>query len=121
MANETFLVTGSTGCIGSWVLRLLVTEGVRVIAAHSREDFHRPRLLMSPDELERIKTLPRNDPDLSPGIHIDAANPIEGVYARTWTVTDDAPMADMKRVDVLVGYSENGIPRSIQLTTYLAP
>jgi nucleoside-diphosphate-sugar epimerase len=55
MTNETFLVTGSTGCIGSWVLRLLVTEGVRVIAAHSRDDFHRPRLLMSPDELERIK------------------------------------------------------------------
>lgn len=55
MANETFLVTGSTGCIGSWVLRLLATEDVRVVAAHSRDDFHRPRLLMSQEELEHIK------------------------------------------------------------------
>ena len=55
MAEETFLVTGSSGCIGSWVLRQLVSEGVQVVAGHSREDYHRPRLLMSSTELERIR------------------------------------------------------------------
>ena len=28
MLNETFLVTGAMGCIGSWVLKNLVKEGV---------------------------------------------------------------------------------------------
>jgi UDP-glucuronate 4-epimerase len=55
MADEIFLVTGSSGCIGSWVLRQLVSEDVRVVAGHSREDYHRPRLLMNPNELERIR------------------------------------------------------------------
>jgi nucleoside-diphosphate-sugar epimerase len=54
MAEETFLVTGSSGCLGSWVLRQLVLDGVRVVAAHSRQDYHRPRLLMNPNELEQI-------------------------------------------------------------------
>jgi nucleoside-diphosphate-sugar epimerase len=54
MADETFLVTGSSGCIGSWVLRQLVSEGAQVVAAHSRRDYHRPRLLMNSNELERI-------------------------------------------------------------------
>ncbi len=54
MADETFLVTGASGCIGSWVLRILVSEGVRVVAAHSQKDYYRPRLLMSPKELKKI-------------------------------------------------------------------
>ena len=54
MGKETFLVTGSSGCIGSWVLRTLVTEGARVVAAHAREDYPRPGLLMTPEELEHI-------------------------------------------------------------------
>jgi nucleoside-diphosphate-sugar epimerase len=48
MAKDTFLVTGSSGCLGSWVLRALITEGVRVVAADASEDYPRPRLLMSP-------------------------------------------------------------------------
>ena len=54
MAKETFLVTGSSGCIGSWVLRALATEGVQVVAAHAREDYPRPRLLMTKEELDNI-------------------------------------------------------------------
>ena len=30
MADERFLVTGGTGCIGSWVVRGLAREGVPV-------------------------------------------------------------------------------------------
>lgn len=54
MAKETFLVTGSSGCIGSWVLRALITDDVQVVAADASEDYPRPRLLMSPGELEKI-------------------------------------------------------------------
>jgi len=72
------------------------------------------------DELERLKTLPFNDPDLTAGTHVDAANPIDGVYDRVWTVTAGAPVAGMTTIDMGVSYSDNGIPRNIQVTTYLA-
>lgn len=54
MNNETFLVTGALGCIGAWVLRNLVDENVTIVAADLATNPVRPRLLMSPAELERI-------------------------------------------------------------------
>ncbi|NNE44600.1 MAG: prepilin-type N-terminal cleavage/methylation domain-containing protein [Gemmatimonadetes bacterium] len=72
------------------------------------------------DELERLKTLPDTDADLAAGAHVDPANPIQGVFSRVWTVTDDAPMAGLKTVVMTVTYTENGLPRTITLTTYLA-
>jgi len=54
MSNETFLVTGAMGCIGAWVLRNLANEDVTIVAADLATDPVRPRLLMSPAELERI-------------------------------------------------------------------
>ncbi|HCO13746.1 MAG TPA: epimerase [Gemmatimonadetes bacterium] len=54
MLNETFLVTGAMGCIGSWVLKNLVKEGVQVIAADLDTTPTRPALLMSSKELDQI-------------------------------------------------------------------
>lgn len=72
------------------------------------------------DELERLKTLTWNDPDLGAGTHVDAANPIDGLYNRVWTVTENSPIAGMTTIDMDVTYSDNGIPRNIQVMTYLA-
>ncbi len=52
--TETFLVTGSFGCIGAWVLRVLVDEGVPVVATDLAADPVRPRLLLSEEELQEI-------------------------------------------------------------------
>src|SRR5882672_6075803 len=49
------LVTGAGGCIGSWVLALLVRAGVPACAFDLSEDKRRPRLLMSEDELKKIQ------------------------------------------------------------------
>lgn len=76
---------------------------------------------LAQDEVERLKTLRRNDPDITAGAHTDAANPIRGAYTRTWNVTDDDPMADMKRVDMNVSFSDNGIARNVTMTVYLTP
>jgi prepilin-type N-terminal cleavage/methylation domain-containing protein len=76
---------------------------------------------LAQDELERLKTLPDTDADLLQGNHVDPANPILGVYTRTWVVTDNAPMADMKTIAMTISYTENGIPRNVNVTTYLAP
>lgn len=76
---------------------------------------------LAQDEIERLKTLPDNDADLVAGNHADPANPILGVYTRTWTVTDDNPMAGMKSVNMSVAYTDNGMPRTIAMNTYFAP
>ena len=76
---------------------------------------------LAQDEIERLKTLPRTDPNLAAGVHADPANPLIGIYTRSWTVTDDTPLAGMKRVDMLVSFSDNGIPRNIRMSTYITP
>ena len=49
------LLTGAGGCIGSWVLSLLVDAGVPVFALDLVKDTRRPKLLMSDSELELVK------------------------------------------------------------------
>ena len=55
MSNRTFLVTGSMGCIGAWVLRHLVNDGATVVATDTSLDTRRPGLLLSPSELAAIR------------------------------------------------------------------
>ena len=54
-SDEKFLLTGSMGCIGAWVLRQLVDEGVDIVATDLSSDPVRPRLLLSEDEINGIK------------------------------------------------------------------
>lgn len=54
MSEERFLVTGATGCIGSWVIRNLVREGVPVRAMIRGSSMHRLRLIMRDEELGRV-------------------------------------------------------------------
>ena len=55
MADDRILVTGGTGCIGSWVVRGLVRDGVpvTVLAASGRLD--RLRLVLSDEELAGVE------------------------------------------------------------------
>jgi UDP-glucuronate 4-epimerase len=53
--SEVFLVTGSLGCIGAWTVRLLVKEGTPVVSLDAGTDMHRPRLIMSDEELSRVR------------------------------------------------------------------
>ena len=55
MSAETFMLTGSMGCIGAWTLRNLVREGVRVVATDLATDPVRPRQVMSAAELSQVK------------------------------------------------------------------
>lgn len=55
MSNEKFMITGSMGCIGAWVLRNLVSAGVKVVATDLATDPVRPRLLLNNDELAQVK------------------------------------------------------------------
>ncbi|MDP8958318.1 MAG: NAD(P)-dependent oxidoreductase [Actinomycetota bacterium] len=54
---ERFLVTGAMGCIGSWVIRLLLEEGTEVVAFDLSDDRRRPRLLVSDGQLDEVAFL----------------------------------------------------------------
>jgi len=58
--TESWLVTGALGCIGAWIVRTLVREGASVTTFDLGDDVSRLRLVMNPDELERV-TFVRGD------------------------------------------------------------
>ena len=65
MLDERFLVTGGTGCIGAWVVRGLVREGVPVTVVSSRGSDARLRLVMSDEELARAELVGSDITDLA--------------------------------------------------------
>ena len=52
--NGTVLITGAGGCIGSWLMALLVNAGIKVVVYDLSEDKRRPLLLMEPAELDQV-------------------------------------------------------------------
>lgn len=54
MREEKFLVTGSMGCLGAWVIRHLIDEGAAFVATDLGNDPVRPKLLLSDDELASV-------------------------------------------------------------------
>jgi len=53
--DNTFLVTGAHGCIGSWIVKRLIADGARVIIFDSSADARRLRLIMDDSELAQVK------------------------------------------------------------------
>lgn len=51
MPSEQFFVTGGMGCVGAWVIRILVRAGLPVTAFDLSADDHRLQLIMSKEEL----------------------------------------------------------------------
>jgi len=65
MTQETFLVTGAMGCIGSWVLRNLVRDGATVIASDLATDPVRPRQVLSEADLAQVQFIKLDVTDLA--------------------------------------------------------
>jgi UDP-glucuronate 4-epimerase len=55
MKDERFLVTGASGCIGSWTVRNLVREKSLVATFNRSNDLHRLSLLLHPEEMQSIR------------------------------------------------------------------
>jgi UDP-glucuronate 4-epimerase len=63
-ARQQFLVTGAYGCIGSWVVRLLLDEGCGVTAYDLGGSDHRLRLLLDDGELAGLDRVAGDVADL---------------------------------------------------------
>jgi nucleoside-diphosphate-sugar epimerase len=61
MSQEHFLVTGALGCIGAWVVRNLVQEGVQTTVYDLGTDLQRLRLIMSEEELAKVSFAENGD------------------------------------------------------------
>jgi nucleoside-diphosphate-sugar epimerase len=55
MTLERFLVTGASGCLGSWVVAQLVGEGIDVVALDANAEHYRLQLLLPADQLAQVQ------------------------------------------------------------------
>ncbi len=65
MTEEHFLVTGALGCIGAWVVRTLVADGVPTTVFDLASDPHRLKLIMRPQDLARVQFISGDITDLN--------------------------------------------------------
>jgi nucleoside-diphosphate-sugar epimerase len=63
--EERFLVTGALGCIGAWILRTLLREGIPATGFDLGTNTSRLALILEPDELERIELVQGDITDLA--------------------------------------------------------
>jgi len=56
------------------------------------------------EEIETLRSLPFSDSALSAGTHMDNEVLFNGHYRRSWTVQDNTPIQDMKRIEVRVSF-----------------
>jgi nucleoside-diphosphate-sugar epimerase len=74
MANETFLITGAMGCLGSWVIKNLSQQGAQIVAFDLSEDKNRLALVMEPDEYAGVTFVQGDITDTESVKEIVAAN-----------------------------------------------
>lgn len=65
MSEQRFFVTGALGCLGAWVVRNLIQEGVSTTVYDLGGSQHRLKLIMSDDELAQVRFISGDVTDLS--------------------------------------------------------
>ncbi len=73
---------------------------------------------LAQEKMEELLDLSPADADLDAGNHTDANNPVRSTFNRFWTVTDNDPVADMKRIEVRVTYPRGSGTRDVTVAAY---
>lgn len=100
-----------------------ITAAIRTLPVSNRAASRSRNLTMATnlaqEKIEELMSIPFDDADLAAGGHVDPDNPLDRIFTRTWSVANDVPLAEMKRVDVTVSYDTDNPDNSVTLTTYL--
>jgi Tfp pilus assembly protein PilV len=105
------------------IFGLGIAAALRTVPDSNRATMRAEHLTMATnlaqEKIEDLMGSPFADAGLTAGTHADAGNPLERIYTRRWTVTDNVPMSDMKQVVVTVTFTGAGNDNGVSLTTYL--
>ncbi|UCH83247.1 MAG: prepilin-type N-terminal cleavage/methylation domain-containing protein [Candidatus Latescibacterota bacterium] len=71
------------------------------------------------EKLEQLMSIPYSDADLTAGTHNDPDNPIDRTFTRSWTVTDNSPLQDMKTVNVTVSFQTGSADSTVTVSTFI--
>lgn len=96
------------------IMVALVIFGIGVVAAarmlpqsSARTTHSRSRTMavnMAQEKIEELMAEGYKDAELTAGDHEDVNNPLSNHFNRSWSVTDDTPVADMKMISVTVTF-----------------
>ncbi len=107
------------------IFGLGITAALRTVPDSNRATMRAQNLTiatnLAQEKIEDLMGAPFADGELAAGNHMDASNPLGRIYTRTWTVTDNVPISDMKQVVVTVTFLGAGNDNAVSLTTYLTP
>jgi hypothetical protein len=73
---------------------------------------------LAQEKMEELLDLNPTDADLNAGTHTDPANPVRSTFNRFWTVADNDPVVDMKRIEVRVTYPRGSGTRDVMVVAY---
>lgn len=73
---------------------------------------------LAQEKIEELMADGYESGDLAAGDHDDANNPISNHFNRTWSITDDTPITDMKSISVSVTFPASGADSTVTLRTY---
>ncbi len=100
-----------------------ITAAIRTLPVSNTATTRARNLTMATNlaqqKIEELMGTPLNDANLTSGAHNDQDNPIERIFTRTWNVTDNDPVIDMKTVTVTVTYLSGSNDNAVTLSTYL--
>jgi prepilin-type N-terminal cleavage/methylation domain-containing protein len=74
---------------------------------------------LAQEKMEDLLDLHSTDADLTGGTHNDPGNPVRTTFNRFWTVTDNDPVVDMKRIEVRVTYPRGSGTRDVIVVAYM--
>ena len=74
---------------------------------------------LAQEKMQELLDLSSTNADLTAGSHTDPDNPVRSTFNRFWTVIDDDPIADMKRIEVRVTYPRGSTPRDVSVVAYM--
>lgn len=74
---------------------------------------------LAQEKIEELIAIPYTSGDLTAGTHVDADNPLDRHFTRSWVVTDDTPIQDMKTVAVTVSFQTGSPDSMVTVRTFI--